>query len=65
MRAVRGPLLGMMIGSLSMPRASLGLSVMMKTRAPLAFTFKSIFWSIHERMKCYRRFRIWQDVYCV
>ena len=48
MRAVRGPLLGMMTGSLSMPRASFGLSVMINTRAPLAFTFKEG-GMIHER----------------
>lgn len=38
MRAVKGPLDGMIRGSLSMPRASFGLSVMTKTLAPLAFT---------------------------
>ena len=51
MRAVRGPLLGMMIGSLSMPRASFGLSVMMNTRAPLAFTYLFTFGRMHKEEK--------------
>jgi hypothetical protein len=38
MRAVRGPLLGIIRGSESIPKASLGLSVIMNTRAPLALT---------------------------
>jgi hypothetical protein len=38
MSAVSGPLDGMIRGSLSMPRASFGLSVMTNTLAPLALT---------------------------